>query len=587
MRTAEIPYLADWYAISIRWMIIIGFAISLGMGSRLTVLLVVILALAIAWNGFVSALAIFNHRLGRHRIVNVVVDLLIATSLFGLTGGLNGDVWWAGLLPIFTATTYFDRRGAITLTITSVVVQTALLYLAAPQLLHILPLFALVGFHFVCAVIVTVITLPLINRLRRAYQAQVLRRQEAEQRAQRQERDRMRLLFAMIETFSSTLHYQKVLETALETAAAALEGGSGDSRQMISAVLLFEDRYLSMKASRHMNQPDLKMVFPAEAGVLAETLKSGEHHLVRQPSGDPELGHLTSMEEQAIALCLPLIRGMNAYGVMVFAHAQPNFFTPDRVDVLQMVSNQAVIAIQNARLFQDLAAEKERLVQSQEEAQKKLARDLHDGPTQSVAAIAMQVSIARKLMERSPQQALQELERIEELARRTTQEIRHMLFTMRPLVLENEGLIPALTTMAEKMRDLYQQNVVIDADPLVVSRLDASIQSVVFHLAEEAVNNARKHAAASEIRVHVRHPANETSIALMEIIDNGQGFDVQSILGAYDRRGSLGMVNLRERTDMVNGLMKIDSVPGKGTRIRVFIPLCEEAADRLHHGRQR
>jgi signal transduction histidine kinase len=72
---------------------------------------------------------------------------------------------------------------------------------------------------------------------------------------------------------------------------------------------------------------------------------------------------------------------------------------------------------------------------------------------------------------------------------------------------------------------------------------------------------------------------------MLEIVDNGLGFDVKSVLGSYDRRGSLGMVNLRERTDLVNGRLQIDSVPGKGTRVRILIPLDEEAADRLHRGR--
>jgi signal transduction histidine kinase len=350
--------------------------------------------------------------------------------------------------------------------------------------------------------------------------------------------------------------------------------------------MLFDNERLEIKASRHIHMRDLQLHFLAEQGVLNETLKNGEYRLLNEPAKDPELCRMSSMDEQKVAFCLPLMRGINAYGIMFFAHQQADFFTPDRIEILQMVSNQAVIAIQNARLYQDLAIEKERIIQTQEEAQKRLARDLHDGPTQSVSAIAMRIAIARKILENSPREADAELVRIEDLARRTTQEIRHMLFTLRPLVLETEGLVPALCTMADKMRDLYQQTVVVDADPLVVARLDSSCQTVVFYLAEEAVNNARKHAEASEIRVRIKHPTNENSIAMLEVIDNGLGFDVHSVLGSYERRGSMGMVNLRERTDLVNGQMKIDSVAGKGTRIRVFIPLSEEAADRLHRGRQ-
>jgi signal transduction histidine kinase len=160
-----------------------------------------------------------------------------------------------------------------------------------------------------------------------------------------------------------------------------------------------------------------------------------------------------------------------------------------------------------------------------------------------------------------------------------------MLFTLRPLVLETEGLIAALTTMAEKINEVYQQKVIVDADPQVVEQMEASHQTVVFALAEEAVNNARKHAEANEIWVRIKHPGNEQSVAVLEIADNGVGFDVQSVLGSYERRGSMGMVNLRERAELISGLLKIDSLPGKGTRVRVYIPLNEEAADRLNQGK--
>jgi signal transduction histidine kinase len=168
-----------------------------------------------------------------------------------------------------------------------------------------------------------------------------------------------------------------------------------------------------------------------------------------------------------------------------------------------MISHQAVIAIQNARLFQDVQQEKERIIASQEETRKKLARDLHDGPTQAVTAIAMRINIARRLWEVNPQEIPGELERVEELARHTTEEIRHMLFTLRPLSLESEGIIPALQQMSDKMKETFQQNVTLDIDPVVAGRLDLNKQTMVFYLVEEAVNNARKHAELKKSTFHL------------------------------------------------------------------------------------
>jgi signal transduction histidine kinase len=264
---------------------------------------------------------------------------------------------------------------------------------------------------------------------------------------------------------------------------------------------------------------------------------------------------------------------------MLFAHPSSDYFSEEYREILDIIGNQAMIAIQNARLYDDLEDEKERMMEIQEEARKKLARDLHDGPTQSVAAIAMRVNFARRLMERDSDAAADELYKIEEMARRTTKEIRHMLFTLRPLVLESQGLQAALESMADKMRETYDQKVYIKTDSQVVSELEMGKQGVIFNIAEEAVNNARKHANAEHIWVRLN--SIQDDLALLEIEDDGVGFDVDSVDASYEQRGSLGMVNMRERADLVNGVFHIESAKGEGTQIHILIPLTELAADRL------
>jgi signal transduction histidine kinase len=273
--------------------------------------------------------------------------------------------------------------------------------------------------------------------------------------------------------------------------------------------------------------------------------------------------------------------GFNAYGVLLFGHPELKFFTAGRRELLDILGSQAVVAIQNARLYQDVVDERERMIEFQEEARKKLARDLHDGPTQSVSAIAMRISLAQRLISTDPRSASDELARIEDLARRTTKEIRHMLFTLRPLVLESQGLVAALQSMAEKTNETYSQKVLLKVDESILASIEMGKQGVIFNIVEEAVNNARKHAQAGHIWVnlHLLKP----DLALLEIQDDGIGFDVAEVNRVYDQRGSLGMVNLRDRTELVNGVLDVQSVPGKGTRVQVYIPLTEEAADSLHH----
>jgi len=135
------------------------------------------------------------------------------------------------------------------------------------------------------------------------------------------------------------------------------------------------------------------------------------------------------------------------------------------------------------------------------------------------------------------------------------------------------------------MRDTYQQNVQIDIDQTVIKDLEVGKQNVIFYLCEEAVNNARKHAKATVILVSLKFFPEQPEIASLEIIDNGVGFNVKQVMGDYEKRGSLGMVNLQERADLVNGRLNIDSVPKKGTRVRVLIPLTEKAGDLLQSGK--
>jgi len=342
---------------------------------------------------------------------------------------------------------------------------------------------------------------------------------------------------------------------------------------------------LVVGSARRFTQSDLRATFPAKEGILAKAIEEGEPLVSGNLAQDPELGRIIGFSQCNSIYCMPMRSGYNIYGAMIFGHTSPGYFDRERCDILGIVGSQAIIAIQNARLYQDLADEKERMVEVQEEARKKLARDLHDGPTQSVAAIAMRVSLARRMIERDPPAALDELVKIEDLARRTTKEIRHMLFTLRPLVLESQGLTAALQANAEKMKETYNQNVGIQVDEKLVDMIEMGKSGVIFYIVEEAVNNARKHAQASQIWVRLNPLPKHPEIAFLEISDNGVGFDVAEINKSYDKRGSLGMVNLRERTELVNGVLNIQSAIGKGTQIQVFIPLSEEAADQLNNAR--
>ncbi len=393
--------------------------------------------------------------------------------------------------------------------------------------------------------------------------------------------ERWKQIYQLSTDLSNTLNYEKLLDTALDLSAAALTQGNEASSPLVSAVLLFDQNELIIQAARRFTNADLRTTFPGAKGLLGQAINQGEATRTQEIAQDPEISRVVSIRSCKSAYCIPLRSGLDVYGVLLFAHPDKDFFAQEACEILDIMAVQAMNAIQNARLYQDLAQEKERIAETQEETRRKLARDLHDGPTQSVAAIAMRVNFARRLIERNPKEASEELFKIEELARKTTKEIRHMLFTLRPLVLESKGLHAALEAMADKMQETFGQEVLIEVNDNIVAQLDMGKQGVIFNVIDEAVNNARKHAQAPHIWVRLK--PSQSGLALLEIRDDGVGFDVEKMRSSYETRGSLGMINLKERSELINGVLQLQSKPGVGTRVQVYIPLTEEAAELILH----
>ncbi|PIZ25225.1 MAG: hypothetical protein COY47_07145, partial [Chloroflexi bacterium CG_4_10_14_0_8_um_filter_57_5] len=191
--------------------------------------------------------------------------------------------------------------------------------------------------------------------------------------------------------------------------------------RLVSAVLLFsKEEALEVAAARRFTPADLSLTLPGVEGVLASVINEGAPRLITNAAEDAELNRIVALRTCRQVYCLPLRSGISVYGLLVFGHPDPGYFTPDRREVLDILGQQTMIAIQNARLYQDVANERDRIIEVQEEARKKLARDLHDGPTQSVAAIAMRVNMAQRMMvgqsptmmAKDPKAAFEELGRI-------------------------------------------------------------------------------------------------------------------------------------------------------------------------------
>jgi signal transduction histidine kinase len=587
MRSTDWSFPQDWLAISLRWLTLLVLTVSLSFGNGLSTAILLMLVAAALWNMTLTVMSFLRERMPFHSTLVIAGDLILAALLFILGDGLQSPLKWAGILPVLSAAVYFNPAGALLVALANILILSLLASLTTLSGAGLQPVLVFAVSLLLASLLFGGSVAYLVRRMKAAVTQKQRFFFQARRDAEKAASDRRQTIYQLISTLSSSLNYQRVLDTALDLSARGLNGAKDQDDHLVSAVLLYTNNdaggaELRIGSARRFTMADLRIVLPGTEGLIGRAIDEGESRLSKSPIKDPELSRIVALRACQAAYCIPLRAGLDTCGVLLFAHPDLEYFSPDRREILDIIGNQATIAIQNARLYRELLQEKERMMEIHEEARKKLARDLHDGPTQSVAALAMRVNFARRLMERDATAAADELYKTEELARRTTKEIRHMLFTLRPLVLESHGLIAALESMAEKMQETYNQNVSVDADPSLIAEMEAVKQGVVFYIAEEAVNNARKHAKAAHIWVRLK-PAGE-ELALLEVRDDGVGFSAESVEANYDGRGSLGMINMRERTELLNGVLTINSTEGKGTCISLIIPLTASAADRIRRG---
>lgn len=217
-----------------------------------------------------------------------------------------------------------------------------------------------------------------------------------------------------------------------------------------------------------------------------------------------------------------------------------------------------------------------RLAGASEVERRRLARDLHDGPAQSLAAALFGVDLAIRALQRSPGAARDELIGARELVRDALDDVRSMMAGLRPRLLEERGLVAALESLAA-MPPLWGPDVGVEARGQVDQRLSPELELGLFRIAQEAVSNARRHSGASQVAVSL---CIDRDMVTLEVGDNGNGFPVSDAAPGIGR--GEGIPGMRERASLLGAHLAIVSRPREGTRVIVTAPL-----DRPEWGRER
>jgi len=214
-----------------------------------------------------------------------------------------------------------------------------------------------------------------------------------------------------------------------------------------------------------------------------------------------------------------------------------------------------------------------KIIEAQEEERQRLARDIHDGPAQSMANILVKTEICERLMDIDKERSKKELQDLKRIVRNTLGDIRKTIYDLRPMSLDDLGLVPTLERYIYNFKENTGINVELEVIGNVIS-LNSAIEIAVFRIVQEALNNIQKHSQATDVKIIVEYSLTKLNLS---IIDNGKGFNVEEInkIGGTTT-GGFGLINMRERVELLEGNLQIKSAPGKGTRIYVYIKLPEE-----------
>ena len=396
----------------------------------------------------------------------------------------------------------------------------------------------------------------------------------------RQQLERVSFLYQVTQAITSTLDLADVLNQTTQMATFVLNAQAStlyrlDKRNQDLVFMFTQGEAADVLVEKRM---------PINKGVAGWVATHGQPLLVndvrKTPIHNPDVDSQTGFQTRSI-LCVPLRIQERTVGVLqVLNKEESSGFTSEDETWLTVMGQQVAIALENARLYQDLRIEQERIIKAQEEVRHQLARDLHDNTAQMLSLIIMNLDLSRHLLQENKLgEVRSEIDNIEELARQANREIRTLLFELHPIILESRGLIPAVESYTMQLNQSMDAQVQLDVE-LPHLAITPQAASSVFSIVQEAVNNIRRHADADNITISFS--SNDKNL-IFAISDDGSGFDYDGTMQDYDSLGSFGLFNMRERAVLLGGTLSIESPRPNGqngTEVRGEIPLANLAQEK-------
>ncbi len=296
-----------------------------------------------------------------------------------------------------------------------------------------------------------------------------------------------------------------------------------------------------------------------QEGIWGWVAAKGESLLVPDVSQEPRYYSKTQPRQVASLLCVPLRTKDAVIGVLSVESDRLHAFDESDLAMLQSLADQAAVAIQNARLYEQ--AQQAAVV----EERQRLARELHDSVTQALYGMTLySKAAAGQLSLGHTDKVADHLRELQSTSQEALAEMRLLIYELRPPLLEEEGLVVALQARLRAVEGRAGLKTAFKAE--LEERLPPAIEAGLYRIAQEALNNALKHARARNISVYLSRDPKAGTVHL-EVVDDGVGFDSTTARGV----GGLGLPAMEERAKELGGQLTVKSRPGEGTRVRVEV----------------
>ncbi len=395
-----------------------------------------------------------------------------------------------------------------------------------------------------------------------------LRESEKAERAAREQAETLRQATAAL---ASTLDLNVVLDSILVYLEQVVPYAS-------ASVLLYEQRKKRLRVVAAKGFPFLDQVigrdFPADNAIWLELDRTRQPLILPDARADHRFEKWSSVDIDDIRgwMGVPLIAQGELVGYLTFDSHQVAAYSEKEAGLAQAFVNQAATAIQNARLFKQVRAGRERLqalsrrhVEAQEAERGRIARELHDETGQALSAMLLGLSLFGREANR-PEAVVARAAEMEKMVDEMLENLHRLAINLRPASLDLLGLVPALGQYIETFG--HQHNITPQFETLIGlggKRLPPSVETAIYRIVQEALTNVARHAQATYVDVLLERRGDQI-VTIVE--DDGIGFNVEAAM-----QGSrLGLFGMRERAEMLGGAMTIESTIGAGTTVIVEIP---------------